>query len=204
MYSDAIVAAPNTITGSIGVIGGWYYNTGLKESLGMTTDFVKRGASADLGFGMTLPLIGLSLPDRNLSDSEKLKAETIMKTMYKEFVSKVAEGRNMAYDKVAEIAEGRVWSGTDGKRIGLVDELGGLETAINIAIEKAGLSGKEVEVVEFPTPKLFDIGFFMPKFFGVEKVKENPVINHLIFRMKLNGIPLPLLPLDMMEMIKYE
>jgi len=62
MYGDKIVAAPQTITGSIGVIGGWIYNAGLKEKLGMTTDLVKAGQHADIGFGMTLPLLGPACP----------------------------------------------------------------------------------------------------------------------------------------------
>lgn len=202
MYSDAIVAAPNTITGSIGVIGGWYYNKGMKEYLGMTTDLVKRGASADLGFGMNLPLIGLTLPDRNLSDYEQQKAETIIKTMYKEFVNKVADGRNMTYDDVDKIAEGRVWTGLDGKKLGLVDEIGGLETAINLAKERAGLLGKEIDIVEYPTPKLFNFNIFMPKIFDVEKVKEDPIINNLLFRIKNNGIPMPILPIDFIDAVK--
>ena len=70
MYADTIVAAPNTITGSIGVIGGWYYNISAKQSLGISTDLVKAGNHADLGFGMRLPFIGLSLPDRNLTSEE--------------------------------------------------------------------------------------------------------------------------------------
>jgi len=71
MYGDKIVAAPHTITGSIGVIGGWFYNAGLKEKLGMTTDRVQAGDHADIGFGMVLPFLGLGVPDRNLTEWER-------------------------------------------------------------------------------------------------------------------------------------
>ena len=85
MYADTIVAAPNTITGSIGVIGGWYYNISLKQSLGISTDLVKAGNHADLGFGMKLPLIGIGLPDRNLTDDEWNIMEREIKNNYKMF-----------------------------------------------------------------------------------------------------------------------
>ena len=81
MYGDAIVAAPNTITGSIGVIAGWAYNKGLKEKIGLSTDHVQVGRHADLPFGMALPLIGLNLPDRNLSNDEKKRMEHIIRAL---------------------------------------------------------------------------------------------------------------------------
>ena len=67
MYGDTIVAGPNTITGSIGVIGGWIYDKGFSEKIGMTEDHVKRGTHADAGYGITLPLLGVRVPARNLT-----------------------------------------------------------------------------------------------------------------------------------------
>lgn len=204
MYADTIVAAPNTITGSIGVIGGWVYNKGLKERLGMSTDFVKAGKHADLGFGFRLPFIGLSLPDRNLDEEERAKVEHSVKSLYKEFVGKVASGRKKEYDEIESIAQGRIWSGYDGKENGLVDVLGGLETAIMIAKEKAGIpEDQKVRIVELPKPGLFDLNMFRPKLlglFGAEYPKdafvEDAFIKHLRFRLKHNGQPLPILPLE--------
>ncbi|MFZ4620733.1 MAG: signal peptide peptidase SppA [Bacteroidota bacterium] len=205
MYGDTIVAAPGTITGSIGVIGGWLYNKGIKETLGMSTDLVKAGAHADLGFGFQLPLIGLGVPDRNLNLEERSKAEKMIRGMYGEFVHKVAVGRDMTDDAVGKIAQGRVWSGIDGKANGLVDELGGLETAINIAKEKAGLNKDQyIEIVEMPKKGLFNAGAFVPKLIGIETATTaNKTIQMMKFRLENNGKPLPLVPLDDVDLWKH-
>lgn len=205
MYADTIVAAPGTITGSIGVIGGWLYNKGAKESLGLSTDHVKAGAHADLGFGFQLPLIGLGVPDRNLNLEERSKAEKMIRGMYGEFVHKVAVGREMTDDAVGQIAQGRVWSGIDGKANGLVDELGGLETAIAIAKEKAGLSKEEpIRIIEMPKKGLFNAGAFVPRLFGIENVTAaDKTLNMVKFRLENNGKPLPLVPLDDADLWKH-
>ena len=199
MYADTIVAAPQTITGSIGVIGGWLYNNGFKEKLGMTTDFVKVGKHADLGFGFRMPFIGLGLPDRNMTSEERAKAEYFITSFYKEFVTKVADGRKRSYDDIHAIAQGRVWSGVDGKRNGLVDVLGGLETAIQIAKDRAGLTKESVQIIEMPKPDVFDPNIFMPKLFGVEFQKDK-VIEHIKFRLDHNGEPMPIMPLEDTEL----
>ncbi len=199
MYADTIVAAPQTITGSIGVIGGWIYNNGLKEKMGMTTDFVKVGKHADLGFGFRFPFIGLGLPDRNMTPEERAMAERFITTFYKEFVTKVSAGRKKSYDEIHAIAQGRVWSGVDGKQNGLVDVLGGLETAIQIAKERAGLSKEAVTIVEMPKAEPFDPSVFMPKLFGVE-FQRDKVVEHLKFRLDHNGEPMPILPLEETEL----
>jgi protease-4 len=197
MYADTIVAAPNTVTGSIGVIAMWVYNKEFKESLGLSTDYVKAGRFADLTFGATIPLIGLTIPDRNLSETEMNKAEVLIKNMYKEFVEKVAAGRNRSYNEIDNVGEGRVWSGADGLKIGLVDVLGGLETAINIAVEKSGLKSKEYEIIEMPERPLIDISRFMPSLLpGFVKFDDDPLIMELRARILNNGFPMPALPLD--------
>ncbi|RPI01469.1 MAG: hypothetical protein EHM64_15665 [Ignavibacteriae bacterium] len=201
MYADTIVAAPRTITGSIGVIGGWMYNQGLKEKLGLSTDFVKVGAHADLGFGMTLPLIGMQIPDRNLTAGERAVAEAAIKNMYKEFVEKVSLGRRKPASDIEPIAQGRVWSGLDGKQNGLVDVLGGLETAIDIAKNRAGIPKyQECSIIEMPKKGLFDFSMFMPKLFGVEtRITSDPTVELLKFRLQHNGKPLPMLPMEDIE-----
>jgi protease-4 len=198
MYGDTIVAAPNSITGSIGVIGGWIYNKGLKEKLGMTTDLVKAGEHADIGFGVPLPLIG-TIPDRDFNEDERSKIEYAIKDAYKMFVEKVAEGRDREYDQIHEVGQGRVWTGKDGLEIGLVDELGGIETAIGIAKAKAGIpEDEEVTLVQMPKPALFDPAIFAPKLIGIQYRKE-PVLEHLRFRLEHNGEIMPLMPLDQMD-----
>jgi protease-4 len=203
MYGDTIIASPNTITGSIGVIGGWYYNKGLKESLGISTDFVKYGEHADFGFGFSLPLIGTVLPDRDLNDDEKQKARKIILDMYEEFVAKVALGRDIDKKKVDGIGQGRVWSGVDGVKNGLVDKLGGLTDAINLAAERLKFKDGEYEIIEYPEPPLIDFGAFAPRLIGVDvKNNTNYFIEDLKFRLKNNGLPLPLLPIDTIELIE--
>ncbi len=174
MYGDEIYAAPTTITGSIGVIGGWYYNKTLKQDIGVSTDLVQIGKHADLPFGMRIPFIGVSLPDRDLTEDELNKAESMINETYRDFVGKVAKGRNMAYDKVKEIAQGRVWSGIDGKRINLVDKIGGLYDAINEAAGKADLTGREYEIKEYPEAPWFNFGSLVPNIFGID-VQSDPV-----------------------------
>jgi protease-4 len=226
MYGDAIVAAPQTITGSIGAVGGWLYNAGLKEKLGMTTDYVKVGDHADLGFGMRLPFIGAGVPDRNLNDQERTLVENLIKSFYKDFVTRVASGRKMKYEDVDKIGQGRAWAGVDGKANGLIDVLGGLETAIMLAKEKAGIArDKEVKIVELPRPELFNFNVFMPSLisfrslanrgplgrllFGsrgttgspTSRYQTDPAIEHLRFRLEHNGEPTPMLPLDDMDIV---
>jgi protease-4 len=197
MYADTIVAAPQTITGSIGVIGGWIYDNGLKQKLGLTTDLVKAGEHSDLGFGFVLPYIGAGIPDRNLTEAERVKMEATIRSLYKDFVGKVATGRSMKTEDVERIGEGHFYSGIEGKRIGLVDLLGGLESAVSVAKERAGIRpNQEVSIVELPVPGLFDFGALIPKFFGVEIARPDPVLEHLKFRLKNNGIPMPLLPFE--------
>jgi protease IV len=198
MYGDTIVAAPNTITGSIGVIGGWFYDKGLKSSLGISTDFVKAGKHADLGFGFSLPLIGTVLPDRNLSDEERARTEQIIRSMYQEFVEKVATGRKMDPASVDSIGQGHIFSGVDGSQNGLVDILGGLDTAIRIAKERSGIPPQEyVDIVEMPAVGWFNLSALMPLVAGVESPpKPDPFVEYLMFRVDHNGIPMPLLPLE--------
>lgn len=198
MYADTIVAAPGTITGSIGVIGGWLYNKEFKEKLGFSTDHVQVGKHADLGFGFRFPLIGASLPDRNLTDAERATIERSIRSFYADFVKKVAEGRKTTSDKIEQIAQGRFYSGIEGKNVGLVDVLGGLEDALRIAREKAGIRSDEpVSIVELPKPGLFDFSKLMPRLFGIEEaLAEDPLVEHLKFRLHHNGQPMPMMPLD--------
>lgn len=200
MYADTIVAAPNTITGSIGVIGSFVFNKSLKQELGMSVDHVQKGKFADLGFGATLPIIGLTIPDRDLTDQELQTAENGIKTLYTGFVNKVAMGRKKSYEEINRIAQGRVWTGSDGLRNGLVDVIGGLDTAIKIALEKSKLKNRDYEIIQMPERPWFDISSLLPNIFKVEeKISEDPLIQDFNFRLKYNGIPMPILPLDFID-----
>jgi protease-4 len=161
MYGTEILALPTTITGSIGVIGGWIWNNGIGDKLGLTSDFVKVGEHADLGFGIRLPFLGIGIPDRNLNQEERKRVEDLFQTMYTGFVNRVAAGRKLEPGKVREIAEGRVWTGRAGLANGLIDRIGGLELALRIAAERAGLGPEEkVDVIEYPPAPILDLAVF--------------------------------------------
>ncbi len=200
MDADKIVAAPMTITGSIGVIAAWMYDKGLANDIGITTDLVLKGKHADLGHTWRLPLIGLGLPVRNLTDEELNEWKEKIKVMYDEFVTMVANGRQMDKDKVAEIAQGRVWSGMDGNENGLVDNLGGLWKAIETAKKEAGIELDEYCTYEqYPEPELFDFGSLLFGMAGVKVPEIGYEAESLIWRAENNGKPMPILPLDYMQ-----
>jgi protease-4 len=158
MYADEIVVQPTTITGSIGVIGGWVWDAGFGEKFGLDGDFVKRGEHADVLFGITVPVLGATVPHRALTDDERDRLIDEMNGLYQGFVGKVAEGRKMTKEAVEAVAQGRVWTGSEGKALGLVDSIGGIEMAIQIARQKAGIDPEdEVEILDFNTQGLFDI-----------------------------------------------
>ncbi len=136
--ADTIVANPTTITGSIGVFGlipnlQHFY----KNKLGITIDTVNTSKHADFG-GM----------HRRLTSFERAKIQDHVEDIYATFISHVAEGRNMSTAAVDDIGQGRVWTGYDAKRLGLVDVLGGLETAIDIAAHLAKLD--DYRIVSLP------------------------------------------------------
>lgn len=202
MYADTIVAAPTTLTGSIGVIGSFFYNKTLKQDLGLSTDFVKRGKFADLGFGFTLPIIPLSLPDRDFTEEESQMVESRIKTLYKDFVNRVAAGRKKSFEEIESIAQGRVWSGRDAHRLGLVDALGGLNDAIEIARRKANLQKEEFDVKEYPPRPLLNINAFIPDLLPIRLEESSPLLDDLKLRLKYNGEPMLMLPFDEVELIR--
>ncbi len=217
MYADTIVAAPMTITGSIGVIASWIYDKGLQDTLGIHTDIVKVGKFADLGYPFQLPLIGLGLPLRNLTTEERGLFDSYIQDSYDMFVSKVADGRKMPKDKVNEVAQGRVWSGIDGKEKGLVDVLGGLNDAVKIALEKAGI-GKDdnYKIIELPKPQFkFDPSLLsllgiksesIAKYFGITPYKDvnQAILESLKFRLENNGKLLHIIPVEYYDSVVFE
>jgi protease-4 len=163
MYGSEIVAQPVTITGSIGVIGGWVWNDGIGEKLGFDSDFVKRGEHADVFFGPKFPFVPLSIPYRTLTESEREHVIRDMKTLYGEFVKKVAKGRGMEEEAVEKIAQGRVWTGVEGIENGLVNSIGGLDDAIQLAREKAGIGpDEEVQLLDYKIRGLFNPAELQP------------------------------------------
>ena len=162
MDGSRILTTPLTITGSIGVIGGWVWDDGLGEKLGMTADSIQRGKHADLFASMSFPFLGGSIPRRPLDDEELGMVKDLILELYDDFVSRVAAGREIDEEKVREIGEGRVWMGGDAIDNGLCDEFGSLQDAIALAREMAGIAAKQpINIEEFPKRPLF-----APPFFG--------------------------------------
>jgi protease-4 len=141
--ADVIVASEVTLTGSIGVFG-LMFNTQelMNKKLGITFDGIKTNKFADLG-DMTRPM----------SEAEKEIIQTGVEEFYTIFIGKVGDGRKMNVDSVDLIGQGRVWSGANAMEIGLIDEFGGIDRALTIAAEKAGITDyKTMELPERPDP----------------------------------------------------
>jgi protease-4 len=141
--ADKIVAQPNTITGSIGVFGLMFNAEDmLKNKLGITVDTYKTGPMTDIG-SLTRPM----------TEQERLIIQQQVDHVYNVFTKRVADGRKMTVAQVDSIGQGRVWPGSTAKAIGLVDELGGLDKAIQLAAQLAKL--KEYKIRELPVQKPF-------------------------------------------------
>jgi len=150
--ADRIVAAPGTVTGSIGVVGGKIAVGDALEKLGVHTDVVSKGRNA-----------GWLSMNKPFTEHEREVFLATMKDVYHLFTSKVAAGRKLDMERVAKIAEGRIFTGRMAKDLGLVDRLGTLDDAIDEAKKLAGIAADEpVERVLLPEPRgLFDDLFGM-------------------------------------------
>jgi protease-4 len=145
MAADKIVAEPGTITASIGVLGGKMLTSGLWDKVGLSWDEVHQGENATMFTGT-----------HDYTPAEWARFEAWLDRVYVDFTSKVADGRKLPIEKVLEIAKGRIWSGQDAKNLGLVDELGGYDTALKLAKKAAGIPiSDEVKIVVYPQPKTF-------------------------------------------------
>jgi protease IV len=151
MGADAIVANPGTITGSIGVVTGKLVARALKDRLGVGSDVVRTNANAD-AWSINAPFTA----------EQHAHVEAEADLFYTDFVARVAQGRKLSAEAVDAVARGRVWTGADAKERGLVDELGGLRTAITRAKVLAGLGADAaVRVIGYPGSSLMD--FLRPK-----------------------------------------
>jgi protease IV len=145
MAAPEIVAEPGTLTGSIGIFGGKFVTGGTYAKLGANIEAVSHGRNAEM-----------NSPARPYTPGERAKVGEQLQAFYDQFVEKAAASRHMTPERVDAIAQGRVWTGRQGKQVGLVDELGGLERALAIAKMKAKIpAGAEVELVTFPPRRSF-------------------------------------------------
>ncbi|MBK8148585.1 MAG: signal peptide peptidase SppA [Acidobacteria bacterium] len=144
--ANKIVAQPSTVTGSIGVFMGKPVMKGFYDWLGISNEYVMRGKNSGI-FRETEKWSGTEL--------EKMQKQ-VEKIYFNDFVPKVAKGRGKTNEEVNTIAQGRVWTGTQAKQVGLIDEFGGLEKAIEIAKELANLpADRDVKRISFPEPRPF-------------------------------------------------
>lgn len=144
--ANRIVAEPSTLTGSIGIYAGKPVMRGFYDWLGISNEYVMRGKNAGM-FRETEPF----------SADERARFEDLIRrTYYEDFVPKVAKGRNKSADYIDSIGQGHVWTGAQGRENGLVDEFGGLDRAVEIAKQLAGIPAqKSVRRVVLPYPRTF-------------------------------------------------
>jgi protease IV len=149
--ASKIVAEPTTITGSIGVFAGKPVVKGFYDWPGITNEYVMRGKNA-----------GIFRETEKWTPEERAKMEQQTSNIYfNNFLPKVSKGRNMDMERANSLGQGRVWTGTQAKENGLIDEFGGMERAIDIAKELAGLpADKDVKRVVFPAPRPFFEAWF--------------------------------------------
>jgi protease-4 len=145
--ADKIVAQPTTITGSIGIFAGKFDMSGFYSMIGINRETIKRGEYADL-FNEARPA----------TEDEMQFLHSVIKDFYDTFLQRVADGRGKTPEEVNKIGRGRIWSGVDAKKNGLVDELGGMDRAIEIARELAGIKDEHIHLKLFPARKnLFEV-----------------------------------------------
>ena len=147
MTGDPVLAYPDTITGSIGVIYGKVNLKGLYEKLGVDTEIIKRGKNADFDTSI-----------RPMTEPARKKLREGIMSTYQAFLERVAEGRKRKVPDIEPLAQGRVWMGAQAKGNGLVDQLGGLDQAIELVRQKAKIPAAErIRLVPFPRKRtLFD------------------------------------------------
>jgi protease-4 len=145
--ADVIVAQPATLTGSIGIYSGKIAIGGVLNKIGVTGESISSGANADI-----------YSPFAPFTPGQRAKIQTFMEGFYDNFVTKVAQSRKASPEEIREVAQGRVWTGRQALEHGLVDSLGGLDTAVAIAKERANIPADEdVQLVIYPERRgLFD------------------------------------------------
>jgi protease-4 len=145
MAADEVVALPSTLTGSIGVLGGKVVLRELADKVGLEQEVVTAGEHAAMFSSL-----------RRFSDQEWQRVQDWLDVVYLDFTTKAALDRGLPVDDLEPVARGRVWTGADARTHGLVDTLGGLQTAVSAASGRAGLDRESVQVRRFPRQRLAD------------------------------------------------
>ena len=135
--ADKVIANPGSLTGSIGVIMEFANVQELFKKIGLDTVVIKTGEYKDIGN-----------PARSMTPAEKQLLQDVIDDVYRQFIEAISQGRKISPEKVRQIADGRIFSGRQAKGLGLVDELGGLEKAIEIAADMVGIEERPVQILE--------------------------------------------------------
>lgn len=181
---DYIFAEPSTITGSIGVLGGKMVLSGLWKKLDIKWGEVKFGDNA-----------GILSVNHKFSEAEKVVFNKSLDRIYKDFTTKVAEARKIDLKDLDKLARGRVWTGVDAKKVGLIDGIGGIDEAISMAKEKGGIAHKtKFEIAYYPKKKSLSEKLSQ-LISGGPKISVNKVMNDL--GMESNDI-------NMLKRMKYD
>ncbi|MDE0471391.1 MAG: signal peptide peptidase SppA [Ekhidna sp.] len=181
MPADTIIAQPNTITGSIGIFGMWFnFGEFLENKIGITHDVVKTGEHSDI-YTLTRPL----------RDSERAIIQRGVNEGYETFTQKAADARGMTQDQLKQYAGGRVWSGEQALENGLIDQLGGFNDAINLAVDAAGIEDN-YSISYYPKEKPFFEEFIEKMSSRVSKLvfgqEVNPLVKQIEELKQLQGL----------------
>jgi len=180
--ADKIVALPGTLTGSIGVISEVPNLKGLFDKLGIDMQVFIAGKHKDMYGGF-----------RDMTPEEEVIMQEMTDQLYDQFIQVVAEGRNLSQDKVRELATGQLYTGVQAKELGLVDELGGIQTAIDSAASLAGISEPAVEYYERQVPSLLDslLGMSWQKLSGLIQPSPFSAEDIILLETLTNPYPQP-------------
>ena len=193
---DTILASPHTLTGSIGVFG-MHLSLGrmMETKLGITYDHVSTSDFADMFSGM-----------RPLRDAERALFERSLGQIYTKFLERVAESRDMTVDAVDAIGQGRIWTGEAALNAGLVDQLGDLDDAIEIAAEMAGLEKDQYRIRRLPRPRTLMDRYLDLFMISIRSFFESPIEAQLRTEarlleeaVKLHATPIARFPLDFVD-----
>jgi protease-4 len=180
--ADKIVALPGTLTGSIGVIAEVPNIKGLYQKLGIEMEVFTGGKYKDMYAGL-----------RELTPEERVIMQEMTDQLYDQFVQVVVEGRGLSEEKVRELATGQLYTGVQAKELGLVDELGGLNTAIDMAASLAGIEKPKVEYYKREAPSLLSslLGMNLQKLQSLIQVQPLGVEGIILLETLSNPYPQP-------------
>jgi protease-4 len=179
MTGDPVVAYSNTLTGSIGVFFGKVNLKGLYDKIGVSKQLLTRGRFA-----------AIDSEDGALTDEQRAKLHTEIEGFYRGFVQRVADGRKRKYDDIEPLAQGRVWLGSQAKQNGLIDEIGGLDRAVELVKQRAKIGASDkVTLVSYPPRRtLFDLLWNRPSDSEVESRMVESQIRALVGKMPIGAL----------------